>query len=72
MWKPATKGLLLTMEWNKGLNVYENVELPVNAGSLDFILLTHAHIDHSGLIPLLYAKRIQRKDICNKSNDRSM
>ena len=27
---------------------------PFNPGSLDFMLLTHAHIDHSGRIPKLY------------------
>ena len=63
MWKLAAKDLLLTMEMEQGLNVYENVDLPVNAGNLDFILLTHAHIDHSGLIPLLYAKGSEERSM---------
>lgn len=50
------KRFIVDYGMEQGLNVYENVDLPVNAGNLDFILLTHAHIDHSGLIPLLYAK----------------
>lgn len=29
------------------------LELPFNAAHIDFVLLTHAHIDHSGRIPLL-------------------
>ena len=62
------KRFIVDYGMEQGLNVYENVELPVNAGSLDFILLTHAHIDHSAAV----CKRIQRKDICNKSNDRFM
>ncbi|MBR4309972.1 MAG: MBL fold metallo-hydrolase, partial [Akkermansia sp.] len=37
----------------QGLDVFENVELPVNPGEINYLLLTHAHIDHSGHIPLL-------------------
>lgn len=38
----------------QGVDVFVNVDLPVSPAELDFILLTHAHIDHSGKIPLLY------------------
>ncbi|MBR2716726.1 MAG: MBL fold metallo-hydrolase [Oscillospiraceae bacterium] len=38
----------------QGENVFENRPLPVSPSELDFILLTHAHIDHSGNIPLLF------------------
>ena len=37
----------------QGADLYENCELPVSPGSVDFVLLTHAHIDHSGKLPLL-------------------
>jgi len=38
----------------QGEDVFVNQSLPVNPAELDFVLLTHAHIDHSGNIPLLF------------------
>ena len=47
------KNLLIDCGMEQGPDLYENQELPIAPGDIDYILLTHAHIDHSGLIPLM-------------------
>lgn len=48
--------LVVDYGMEQGINRYENAELPVACSDLDYVLLTHAHIDHAGCIPLLYAR----------------
>ena len=55
----AGKKFLVDCGMEQGPNYYENKELPVNPGELDFVLLTHAHMDHSGNLPAIYAKGFQ-------------
>ena len=38
----------------QGRDLFYNEPMPVSPEALDFVLLTHAHVDHSGLLPLLY------------------
>ncbi|MDO5410754.1 MAG: MBL fold metallo-hydrolase [Lachnospiraceae bacterium] len=52
----AGKRFLIDYGMEQGPNTFENEALPIPASELDFILLTHAHIDHSGNLPILYAK----------------
>lgn len=40
----------------KNLRLKNWAPLPFDAGSLDAVILTHAHIDHSGYLPLLVKK----------------
>lgn len=55
----AGKKFLVDCGMEQGPDNFENEELPVNPSDLDFALLTHAHIDHSGNFPALYAKGFQ-------------
>lgn len=50
------KNILVDYGMEQGQNVFENVDLPVEAPLIDYVLLTHAHVDHSGMLPLLYAR----------------
>ena len=51
----AGKKFLVDCGMEQGPNIYENKPIPVPASQLDFVLITHAHIDHTGNLPLLYA-----------------
>lgn len=48
------KRILVDYGMEQGQNLYENALLPVPAAQVDYVFLTHAHIDHSGWLPLLY------------------
>lgn len=50
------KHILVDYGMEQGVNVFENADLPVEEARIDYVLLTHAHIDHSGMLPLLYAR----------------
>ena len=59
--------LLVDCGMEQGPDLYENQEIPVNAAKIDYILVTHAHIDHSGLIPLLYNHGFRGKVFATKA-----
>lgn len=48
------KNLLVDYGMQQGKDIFENEPLPIMASEIDYLLITHAHIDHSGLVPLLY------------------
>lgn len=50
------KHILVDYGMEQGVNVFENAPLPVAESLVDYVFLTHAHVDHSGLLPLLYAR----------------
>lgn len=52
----AGKHILVDCGMEQGVNTFENAPLPVAEAMIDYVLLTHAHVDHSGMLPLLYAR----------------
>lgn len=69
----AGKKILVDYGMEQGKDYFENVPLPVSAPEIDYCFLTHAHVDHSGKLPLLYANGFRGKifateataDLCN-------
>ena len=55
------KHILVDYGMEQGRISFEHVELPVSAAEIDYVFLTHAHIDHSGNLPLLFARGFRGK-----------
>ena len=64
------QNILIDCGMEQGPDIYENCELPVSPVELDAILLTHAHIDHSGLIPAMVAKGFRGNIYCTEATRR--
>ena len=47
------KNILIDCGMEQGADMFLNHEIPVNSADIDCVFLTHAHIDHSGKLPLL-------------------
>ena len=47
------KRILIDCGMEQGADTFVNCDLPVLPGEIDAVLLTHAHMDHSGKIPAL-------------------
>ena len=61
------KRLCVDIGMEQGRDLFENQEIPVNAAEIDYILLTHAHIDHTGLLPMLYANGFRGQVFATKA-----
>ena len=66
------KKILVDYGMEQGGNVYENAELPFAIPDVDYILITHAHIDHTGLLPLLYAEGFRGQIFATQATCRSV
>lgn len=64
------KHILIDCGMEQGGDTYENCELPVAPSGIDAICLTHAHIDHSGMIPAMVAKGFSGLVYCTEATQR--
>ena len=46
----AGQRFLIDCGMEQGKDVYENQPIPVAPGEIDWVLATHAHIDHTGMV----------------------
>ena len=53
------KKILIDCGLQQGRDEVDNSSLPFHAGEIDFVLVTHAHIDDSGRIPMLLKQGFQ-------------
>ncbi len=51
----------------KELRLKNWVPLPLNLNELDAVLLTHAHLDHSGYLPVLIKNGYKGKVYCTRA-----
>lgn len=64
----AGKHILVDRGMEQGINPFENAELPVQEAMIDYVFLTHAHVDHSGMLPPAVRQGFPGEDICYKGN----
>ena len=53
------KRILVDCGLQQGRDEVSNGEFPFAANAIDYVLVTHAHIDHSGRIPMLTKQGFQ-------------
>ena len=49
------KNIIVDCGMEQGVDLFENIEIPVAPSDIDAIVITHAHIDHTGKLPFLVA-----------------
>ncbi len=66
----AGRHILIDCGMEQGRDIYENSDLPVAPQQVDAVILTHAHIDHSGKLPLLAAQGFSGKIYATEATER--
>ena len=66
------KNVLIDCGLRQGTDVFDGEEdgFLFDASGIDYVLLTHAHIDHSGRLPLLYKKGFRGEIYCTSATEK--
>ena len=54
--------ILVDCGMKQGVDYFENAELPVSYSEIDYVLLTHAHIDHAGMFQHIHCSSLCRRE----------
>ena len=54
------------LNYEKDVEREENANFPFDPYDIDLVVLTHAHVDHSGNLPTLFAKGFEGKVLCSE------
>ena len=67
-WKDG-RWFLVDYGMEQGENDLVQADLPVAPSSIEYVFLTHAHIDHSGMLPLLYKQGFRGAVYCTAETE---
>lgn len=65
--RAGSRNILVDYGMEQGKNLYENAPLPVKPENIDYVFVTHAHIDHTGMLPKLYADGFRGRILCTEA-----
>ena len=51
----AGKNIIVDCGMEQGVDIFVNIDIPISPGDIDAIVVSHAHIDHTGKLPFLVA-----------------
>ena len=63
------KRILLDCGLQQGTDANNDQQFPFDPGEIDYVFLTHAHIDHSGRLPLLSKLGFEGKVFCTAATE---
>ena len=61
------KNILVDYGMEQGKDIFVNQPIPFKEKDVDYVFLTHAHIDHSGLLPALWKKGFRGRIFATKA-----